>query len=217
MNTILELIPSPGGNTEDNVQGFESWATMKAVETDVAYGINLVTSDNQNYMGSLKVVTEESANNAGTRRLLLKVELPIVATTTADSGTGCCCDGKADESEVPTVSAHVVITVPKAVARDLTRGETSGRDQVSAAIRFLQATLASVCHAKASFNGSNAGAVLAENLILTKADAPADTYNGGLLKFPLRYESSSDSVKVDVGVPADAPVWGLIGGLRPLA
>jgi hypothetical protein len=192
-----------------------SFAKNLSVQTGEAYAIDLVAKNNISLQGSLKVLTEDSVNGAGTRRLLLKVELPLVPPTQPGQNSGCGCCEPAAAEEVPAVSAHVVITVPKSIAQGVTKSDAVAQTQVGAAIRLLQATLGSVCHKTLNWDTTSEGEVIAENLVMTVDGSGED--NQGDLRFPIRYDEEIGKMRLDVGILPDAPIWGLLGGLRSLS
>lgn len=213
MKTVIQMIPSATSSLRANATLSEDWNSRLAIETDEAYGFTVVATGNRVYRGSMKVLADETANNAGTRRLLLKVDLPLsLVPTTTPTGNGCCC-GNTAETEVPMVSVHTVITVPKQVAVALANGENTAFDHISVGIRVLQNLLGSLCHQQMTADQVNGG-VVAEGAVIVKA-IPAD--DDGTVIMPIRYDTSDNRFHLDAGIPSDAPIWGLIGGLRQVS
>lgn len=221
MKTILKMIPMPLDLTEAPVEeGINTtWASRLDVETDVAYSLNLVAPSGAEYQGSLKAIVEDSTNTAGTKRLLLKVEVPLASPgSSGSSNDGCCCTTGGDDGTIPTVTAHVVLTVPKQVAQALAKGDDQARDRVSAAVRILQTALSSVATAQTELveGVTTEGTIIAENLVLKTSGEHVDPLAGSL-GFPVVYDPTTGKVRIKTGLLDDAPIWGLIGGLRPLS
>jgi hypothetical protein len=215
------MIPMPSDTTTAPVEeGLNrSWASRLDLETDVAYSLHLVAPSGAEYQGSLKTIVEDSTNTAGTRRFLMKVEVPLASPNPAEgSNSGCCCQASPDDGSIPSVSAHIVLTVPKTIAQALAKGDSQSRDRVAAAVRILQTALSSVATAPVELveGVTPAGTVIAENLVLKTMGEHVDPVTG-ILSFPVTYEQTTGKVRINTGLKDDAPIWGLIGGLRPLA
>jgi hypothetical protein len=112
------------------------------------------------------------------------------------------------------VSVHTVVTVPKSVAAALTKGENAAADQLSIAIRLLQGLMAGVCHQPVDPNADlQDGDVVTEGAVIVTDG----TINSGTAMMPIRRDSSTGAFHLDVKVPENAPIWGLIGGLKRLS